>query len=144
VAECVLVTAKEFAKAEHVFSSQPRFDVYSAPTEEPALADTILAKKCRAVVVGVETYSGALYEALGKTGRNAGAIIARFGVGHDGIDKRLTRKHNIILTNTPGVLDTSVAEHTIWLIGCLVRHVAALDAQVKAWPIRCYHRQGIE
>jgi len=131
VAECVLVTEKEFVKAEHVFASQPDFDVHSAPTEEHSLADMILAKKCRAVILGVESYNRALYEALGKTGQDAGAIISRFGVGTDGIDKKLTRKYNIILTNTPGVLDISVAEHTIWLMGCLARHVAKLDARVK-------------
>ena len=132
MAECILVTEKEFAKAEHVFNSQQHFEVANAPTEEQSLADLILAKKCRAVIVGVEAYNGVLYEVLGKVGQDAGAIIARFGVGHDGIDKELTRKHNIVLTNTPGVLDISVAEHTIWLMGCLARHVATLDAQVKA------------
>ncbi len=132
MAECILVTEKEFAKAECVFSSQSSFNVHSAPTEEQSLADLILAKKCRAVIVGVESYSGPLYEALGKTGQDVGAIIARFGVGHDGIDKKLTRKHDIVLTNTPGVLDISVAEHAIWLMGCLARHVALVDAKVKA------------
>lgn len=130
--ERVLVTQKEFAKAEQVFSSQQDFDVRCAPTEERSLADAVLAEKCRAVILGVESYSGPLYEALARTGQKSGAIIARFGVGTDGIDKKLIRKHNIILTNTPGVLDISVAEHTIWLMGCLARNVAALDAQVKA------------
>ena len=60
MAKCILVTEKEFAKAEHVFDSQQRFDVYSAPTEEQLLADTILKKKCRAAIVGVEAYSGPL------------------------------------------------------------------------------------
>ena len=132
MAECILVTEKEFAKAERIFTAQLDFDINCAPTEEQPLADAILAKKCRAVILGVESYSGALYEALGKVGQDAGAIIARFGVGHDGIDKKLTRKHNIILTNTPGVLDISVAEHSIWLMGCLAKHVAILDAQIKS------------
>jgi len=132
VTEYALVTEKEFAKAEHVFSSQPHFDVESAPTQEQLLADALLAKRCRAVIVGVEPYSGPLYKALGKTGQDAGAIIARFGVGHHNIDKTLTRQHNIVVTNTPGVLEVSVAEHAIWLMGCLARQLASLDANVKA------------
>ena len=60
MAECVLVTEKEFAKAEHVFDAQQDFDVHSAPTEEQSLADAILTDKCRAVIVGVEAYSGPL------------------------------------------------------------------------------------
>ena len=132
LAECVLVTEKEFAKAKQIFAGQQDFDIYCAPTEEQPLADMVLAKNCRAVILGVESYSGPLYEALGKVGQDAGAIIARFVIVTDGIDKNFIRKHNIILTNTQGVLDISVAEHTIWLMGALTRHVAKLDAQLKS------------
>ena len=64
-----------------------------------------------------------------------GGIIARFGVGHDGIDKEKAKNKNIYVTNTPGVLDTSVAEHTVWLMGCLARKVAEADQNMhrKEW-----------
>ena len=65
-------------------------------------------------------------------GRNrGGAILARFGVGHDGIDKPLARKHGIVVTNTPGALDISVAEHAIWLMGNLARHVSSLESRFR-------------
>ena len=85
--EAVLVTEKEFAKAEGVFGSQGEFEVHSVCADEGLLAEALLAKSCRAVIVGVDRYAGPLYEALGKAGKEAGAIIARFGVGHGGIDK---------------------------------------------------------
>ena len=36
------------------------------------------------------------------------------------------------MTNTPDVLDDSVAEHTLWLMGSLARHSAGLDASVRS------------
>jgi len=70
-----------------------------------------------------------LYEALGK---KSGAIIARFGVGHDSVNKPLARQHSIVVTNTPGVLDVSVAEHALWLMGCLARKISRLEARLRA------------
>ena len=113
MAECILITDKEFTKAKAVFKSAKGFDVKSAPTEETALAEAILSNNCRAVIMGVDKYTGPLYEALNKTSQNKGAIIARYGVGHDGVDKALATKYNIVVANTPGVLDISVAEHAI-------------------------------
>ena len=131
MAECILVTETEFAKGESVFGSQRHFVVESMPREEQLLGEAVLAKKCRAVILGTDRYSGPLYQALSQTGQDGGAIIARFGVGHDNIDKTLARRHNIVVTNTPGVLSISVAEHAVWLMGCLGKHVASVDATVK-------------
>ncbi|MBI5396778.1 MAG: hypothetical protein HZA91_15900, partial [Verrucomicrobia bacterium] len=61
-----------------------------------------------------------------------GALIARFGVGHDSINKPLARQHGILVTNTPGVLDVSVAEHALWLMGCLARKISRLEARLRA------------
>ena len=127
--EVILVTQQEFAKGEKVFRATRDFDIQPAAPQEQTLADAVLKHNCRAVIVGVEPYRGPLYAALGKTG---GAIIARFGVGHDSVDKVQARQHNIVVTNTPGVLDVSVAEQTMWLIGCLVRRVAHLHGRFRA------------
>ncbi len=132
MSDLVLVTQPEFAKAEAVFAGQSELRVVAVPDDETSLADAIRAKQCRAVIVGVVPYSGELYEALAETGGSRGAVIARFGVGHDGIDKELARRHGIVVTNTPGVLDRSVAEQTLWLIGSLARHVAVCDEEMKS------------
>jgi len=125
MSDTVLVTQSEFAKAERVFRAAPRLHVVPAPDDESSLAHQVRTARCRAVIVGVRTYRQSLYEALGECGGADGAIIARFGVGYDSIDKTLARQHRIVVTNTPGVLDTSVAEHTLWLIGSLARHLAS-------------------
>jgi phosphoglycerate dehydrogenase-like enzyme len=68
--------------------------------------------------LGVESYVGPLYDVLPH-----GGVVARFGVGHDGIDKIKATQAGIFVTNTPGVLDDSVAEHAIWLMGSLARNI---------------------
>jgi len=127
--EAVLITAPEFRKGETVFLSARDMACEAAPAEEDALAEKVVGRGVRAVIVGIAPYAGPLYDALGK--RN-GAIIARFGVGHDSVNKSLARQHRIVVTNTPGVLDVSVAEHTLWLMGCLARKVSRLEARLRA------------
>jgi D-3-phosphoglycerate dehydrogenase len=126
--ETILVTEPEFGKAEQVFRAAADVRCEPVASDERALAGAVASRAVRAVIVGVVPYLGPLYEALGK--RN-GAIIARFGVGHDGIDKPLARQHGILVTNTPGVLDASVAEHAMWLMGCLARKISRLDARLR-------------
>lgn len=130
--DIVLVTEPEYRKAERVFRRAEDWQLEPAPPDEQALAAAVTAQSARAVIVGIERYQGPLYEALAAAGGNRGALIARFGVGHDGIDKPLARRHNIAVTNTPGALDASVAEHALWLMGNLVRHVSALEARFRA------------
>ncbi len=125
MSDTVLVTQSEFAKAERIFRAEPRLRVVAASDDESSLAQQVRTARCRAVIVGVQPYHQSLYEALGECGGTDGAIIARFGVGHDSVDKTMARQHRIVVTNTPGVLDTSVAEHALWLIGSLARHLAS-------------------
>jgi len=140
--DVVLVTQPEFAKAERIFSQRKDLQIVPVADDETSVAQVIRSQACRAVIVGVKPYLGELYEALGETGGTRGAIISRFGVGHDSIDKRLAGQHGIVVTNTPGALDSSVAEHALWLIGSLARHVAACHGQMKTGQWQ--PRTGIE
>jgi len=121
--EPVLVTQPEFQKAEPVFVAAGCEPVAA---DEVALAKAVMASGARAVIVGVTTYRGPLYEAL------RGGLIARFGVGHDGINKTLARQYGVIVTNTPGALDASVAEHAIWLMGCLAQKIVRSETRLRA------------
>ena len=132
MSDCVLITEKEFNKGRHINSACKELDISDVSRDEKVLAETIIARNCRAVIVGVDRYTGPLYEALGQTGKDAGAIIVRYGVGHDGVDKTLARQNNIIVANTPGVLEVPVAEHAVWLMGALARGLAGLDSAIKA------------
>lgn len=128
----VLVAQPVFVKAEGLFTEQPDLHIVAVPEGEAWLAESVREHDARSVIVGVQPYRGPLYEALGEVGGDAGAIIARFGVGHDSVDKDQARRHGIVVTNTPGVLDVSVAEQTMWLIGSLARHLASGHAAMKS------------
>jgi len=141
MAEIVLVTEPEFIKGQSVFTAS-EFDVRSAPSDEIALSEEVRRSGTRAVILGVERYTGLLYEALGETGKESGAILARFGVGHDGVDKAKAHEYRITVANTPGALDASVAEHAIWLMGTLARNVSALDASMRRNEF--VPREGVE
>lgn len=125
----VVVTDLEYRKAQKVFAAAAAegLECLAAPAGEAELAAFIRDKQARHAIVGVEPYRGAVYDALAK-----GAVLARFGVGHDGIDKPLASQHGIICTNTPGALDDSVAEHTINLLLAASRWTVPTAAGVKA------------
>ena len=95
----VLVTESEFRKAEDVFrAAAPPLDCRPAASDEDALAAAVIASGARHVVVGHRPYRGSLYDALAP-----GSVIARFGVGYDGIDTAKAASRGLICTNTPGV-----------------------------------------
>lgn len=126
--DVVLVTEGEYRKAEAVFRGAPGLRFAPVAAAEEALAQQVREGGVRVVVVGVSPYVGPLYEALGETG----GLIVRFGVGHDNISKPLARRHGVSVANTPGVLDASVAEHAMWLMGCLARRISRLEAGFRA------------
>ncbi len=127
--DLVLVTEAEYRKAEAVFRGASGAVFEAAPAEEAALAQRVSARGARVVVVGVAPYVGPLYESLGAQG---GGLIARFGVGHDNVSKPLAQRHGVRVANTPGVLDGSVAEHAMWLMGCMARRISRLEAAFRA------------
>jgi lactate dehydrogenase-like 2-hydroxyacid dehydrogenase len=132
MADVVLVTENEFAKAEHVFSRANNHNFVSAPADEAGLADAVTRGRARVVIVGVQPYTGALYRALKEVAAGQVSLIVRFGVGHDGVNKSLAHANNIVVCNTPGMLDVSVAEHAFWLMGNLARQVTQLDCRLRA------------
>jgi lactate dehydrogenase-like 2-hydroxyacid dehydrogenase len=125
----VVVTELEYRKAERVFraATQDGLRCVAAPAVEPELAAAVRASGARHAIVGVDAYRGLLYDAL-----PAGGVIARFGIGHDGINKVLATARGLYCTNTPGVLDDSVAEHAIGLMLAAVRHTVTVAGALVA------------
>src|ERR1043166_7894395 len=121
-AATVLVTEPEYRKAEATFSSA-EVQCVPAPADEADLALAIRDAGAAAVIVGPGAYTGPLYSAL-----PAGGVVARFGVGHDGIDRAKATTAGLLCTNTPGVLNRSVAEFTMLLIGAAARAIVAMSA----------------
>ncbi|MBI4578836.1 MAG: hypothetical protein HY718_03985 [Planctomycetes bacterium] len=124
----VAVTDLEYRKAQKVFTAAANDGLHclSAPPGEDELAAFIRQVGVRYAVIGVEPYRGPVYDSLPR-----GGVLARFGVGHDGVDKSLATGRGIICTNTPGALDDSVAEHAINLLLAAARHTVTVAAGVK-------------
>lgn len=129
----VAVTKPEFQKAEaefrRAFEAEGRAWL-TVPVAEAPLAEAIRAAGARHAIVGPDLFTGPLYHAL-----PAGGVIARFGVGHDGVDKAQATARGLLCANTPGVLDDSVAEHAINLLLAAARHTvaAAVDMRDGRW-----------
>jgi len=126
----VVITEPEYRKAKDAFDSVADIAVIVVPPEEDAVVRGIEASQAWAAILGVESYASGLYEALPE-----GGIIARFGVGHDGIDKTRASAKGLYVTNTPGVLEDAVAEHTVALMLGLVKGISEFSASMtsKQW-----------
>ncbi len=59
-------------------------------------------------------------------------VIARTGVGTDGIDIDAATEAGVLVTTTPGVNEDTVAEHTLALMLAAVRRISRLDCEVRA------------
>ena len=58
-------------------------------------------------------------------------VISRYGAGYDRVDLRAAKKHQITVTNTPGVNAQAVGELAFGLILCSARKIASLDNQLR-------------
>lgn len=59
-------------------------------------------------------------------------IIANYAVGFDNIDLKAAKERKIMVTNTPGVLTETVAEHTIALLFAVTRRIVEADKFTRA------------
>ncbi len=59
-------------------------------------------------------------------------ICANYAIGFNNIDVVEANKRGIIITNTPGALTETVAEHTVALILAVAKHVVEADTYVRA------------
>src|SRR5580692_9270305 len=67
-------------------------------------------------------------------------LVASFGVGYDHMDVKWAAAHNVVLTNTPGVLTEEVADTALGLLLCTVREFPQADRHVRAgkWTEKAY------
>ena len=95
----VLVTAPEFDRAEKTFTSASGVSCRSAPADEAGLARSVIEQQAKHVILGPVRYRDALYAAVPR-----GGVLARFGVGYDGVDFAKATAAGLFVTNTPGQL----------------------------------------
>lgn len=122
----VLVIEEVYKKGKDVFDSVTDLEIVMAPADENTLSEMVKEKNAFAVVLGVEKYTGQLYEMMKK-----GGIIARFGVGCDGVNFERAKQKQLLVTNTPGVLESTVAEFTIFLAGEVMRKPGMANEEMK-------------
>jgi glyoxylate reductase len=85
-----------------------------------------------AVLVGTESIGGAYLDKAPKL-----KMVARFGVGYDSVDVDACTKRGIIVTHTPDVLSSGVADHTWALILGYNRHLPLADTYTRTkWANR--------
>lgn len=90
---------------------------------------------CVASLAGSEPYTRAVIEAGAKAGLK---VIARAGVGYDGVDVDAATEHGVAVTFAPGTNQDSVAEHTFMLLLALARNLIVQHNSIAAgqWPRR--------
>ncbi len=89
-------------------------------------------KEATAVLVGTEPVNAAYLDKAPKL-----KIVARFGVGYDSVDVDECTKRGIIVTHTPEVLSSGVADHTWALILGFNRHIPLADTFTRTkWAKR--------
>lgn len=125
----VAVTEPEYRKASAVFEQAAGrgLECICVPAEDAVCAEAVRTHRAKHVVLGPAAYSEYLYDAV-----PAGGVLARFGVGYDGLDLPRATARGLLCTNTPGVLDVSVAEHTMGLVAAAARGVPLLNATTKS------------
>ncbi|MBL0371689.1 2-hydroxyacid dehydrogenase [Rhizobium sp. KVB221] len=104
----------------------PHFDLIELPTADPADITPEMAGRTQ----GVTTFNQmtpALIDALPNL-----KIVANFGVGYDGVDATYAASKNVLVTNTPEVLDEEVADTTIGLLLNTVRLLPQAENYLRA------------
>jgi phosphoglycerate dehydrogenase-like enzyme len=133
----VVVTEPEYRRGEPVFAAATALTCVVAPPAEDDLVAAIERSGAQHAVVGPVYYRDRLYKALPR-----GSVLARFGVGHESVDKARATEAGLFCTNTPDVLQQSVAELTMVMVGAAARHVVTAAARMRDgdWS----PRQGLE
>lgn len=67
-------------------------------------------------------------------------VIASFGVGYDNVDVAAAAARDVMVTNTPGVLDDEVADFTIGLLIATLRQIPQADRFLRdgLWTERAF------
>jgi lactate dehydrogenase-like 2-hydroxyacid dehydrogenase len=89
-------------------------------------------KEATAVLVGTEPVDAVYLDKAPKL-----KMVARFGVGYDSVDVDECTRRGIVVTHTPEVLSSGVADHTWALILGYNRHIPLADTFTKTkWAKR--------
>ena len=95
---------------------------------EDELCDTV--RGADAVVAAIEPWTESVFGAADKV-----KIVARAGAGYDAVDLEAATRHGVWVTSAADSTSNAVADMTLILILCLLRHIPRLvnDMKVGVW-----------
>ncbi|MCB1890396.1 MAG: D-glycerate dehydrogenase [Rhodocyclaceae bacterium] len=136
----VLVTRRTFD--EVLASLRERFDVDDNQGDVPLAPDELRrrAAACEGIITAVaDPVTAALLDACPRL-----RIVANCAVGTNNVDIPACTERGIMLTNTPGVLDDTTADHAWALMFAAARRVVSSDRWLrdghwKAWGFMDWH-----
>lgn len=100
---------------------------FTARSEAEVLADDALRQQIRAIIT--RSNCSICAEQLARLPNLK--VVATSGVGFDGIPLDAARARNVVVTNTPGVLDDAVCELALGLLLSMLRQIPAADRYVR-------------
>ncbi|MCV0393974.1 MAG: 2-hydroxyacid dehydrogenase [Rhizobiaceae bacterium] len=101
------------------------FDLVTLDTADPSLVTPAMARQVRGLGA-MTSISAAFIDALPNL-----EIIANFGVGYDAVDARHAAIRNVMVTNTPDVLNEEVADTALGLLINTVRELPKAEAWLR-------------
>jgi D-3-phosphoglycerate dehydrogenase / 2-oxoglutarate reductase len=138
----VVATARGFCRQDGPHQAMLRdagLDLVLAPPDAPLGSAELaaLAADADALVLGLDRCDASVFAAAPRL-----RVVARYGVGVDGVDLEAAARHGVTVTVTPGANTIAVAELTLGLMLALARDLpnAALHVREGGWS----RRVGIE
>lgn len=94
----------------------------------PLKGDTLITAlaEAEAVIAALDVFDDAVFAALPKL-----QLVARWGVGFDAVDLAAATRNGVIVTNTPGVLDETVADLAFALLLGIARRIHTSHAAMR-------------
>lgn len=114
---------------------EPKFEVVFPVRKAQMTEAELLAQLpgCAASLAGSEPYTRKVIEVAAAAGLR---VIARAGVGYDGIDVQAATDHGVIVTYAPGSNHEAVGEHAMLLVLALSKSLLMQHRETVAgrWP----------
>ena len=130
MAKRILVTAAIYSDSE---ARKPLldagFELVDSPPDAPFGEDAIigLLEGCDAVIADSDAYTERVFAACPQL-----RLVSRWGVGVDSIDREAATRHEVMVTNTPGIIRDAVADLALMFILALARRLREGDAMMRA------------
>jgi len=127
----ILITPRTFGKTDPVpiaIMEEAGYEVILNPFGRPLTQDELipLVKEVDGIIVGLDEIDERVMSHAPKL-----RVISKYGSGVNNIDLESATEKGIIVTNTPGVNSSAVAELTIGLMLDVARHISDSDRKMR-------------